>query len=153
MGSLAGEALSSHEAFPGGGSTAKFTGDVKGTLKLSRQSAGDGVVDAVVIVVTMSRIAASTIEAHAGKVIAIFCLFPGAGANEAISEDPLKDNCEQRCKPLDAWLSGNSGIWGSPVQLEQQNEVSAAGKFAEDEHRMDCVQECRGRGRWLGCSW
>ena len=36
----------------GGRSTAKFTGNVKDTLKLCRQGSGDGIVDAIVIIMT-----------------------------------------------------------------------------------------------------
>ena len=56
VGSLVGETLSSHEA-------------LKDTLKLCGQGAGNFIVGPIVLVMTMSRIAASTIESQTGKVV------------------------------------------------------------------------------------
>ena len=103
-------------------------------MKLCRQGSGDVIVDAIVLIMTMSRIAASTIESQAAKVVAIFCVFPTAGPNEAISEDPLEGyswTIVNKC--VNRLALGCREIMGFGVI---QHEGPATGKLAEDEHRI-----------------
>ena len=62
--SLAGEALSSHEALPGCGSATKSTGDVQGALEFGSRGASNVRVDPIVFKMTMARIAAPAVESR-----------------------------------------------------------------------------------------
>ena len=89
MRSLAGEALSSHEAWSRRGATTKSTSHVKSALELGRQLTENGQVDPVVFEMAMTRIAAPAVEAKAGKEVRVPRILPGARSNQAVSEDPL----------------------------------------------------------------
>ena len=72
---LAGEALSSHEVSAGGRAASKDACHVKSALELWSQSMCDVRIDPVVGVVAVTWIAASAIEAKAGKVLQIAFTF------------------------------------------------------------------------------
>ena len=89
---LAGEALSSHEVPAGGGATSKSTCHMKGALKLRGQLMCNVRVDPFVGGIIVTKIAAATAEAQAGKEVRIPCGLPRAWSNDAIRKDAAQGN-------------------------------------------------------------
>ena len=80
----------------------------------------------------MTRIAAPAVESQTGKIVRFASVFPRAGSNDAVREDPLERNW---------WAIVNEGVNGlvlgqaevlgfGVVQLEQQDKRIVAWKFA-----------------------
>ena len=80
----------------------------------------------------MTRIAAPAVESQTGKIVRFASVFPRAGSNDAVREDPLERNW---------WAIVNEGVNGlvlgqaevlrfGVVQLEQQEERIVAWTFA-----------------------
>ena len=113
---LAGKALSSHEVWAGGRAASKHACHV---------------IDPVVGVVAVTRVATSAIETKAGKIASTFT-FPRARTNDTISEDAATGNARAivdegveslRRSPLKVFGLG-------VVQLEQEKSVMAR-KFSQ----------------------
>ena len=68
---LAGEALSSHKVRAGGGATSKSTCHMKGALEFWSQPMCNVRIDPFVGGVAVTRIAAATVEAQAGKEVRV----------------------------------------------------------------------------------
>ena len=80
----------------------------------------------------MTRIAAATIEAKAGKEVGVSGVLPRARSNDAVSEDPLHRNARTVVnKGVDGLMWGPLEILGlGIVQLEEQDERVVAWKFS-----------------------
>ena len=107
---LAGEALSSHEVPAGEGAASKSTCHIKGTLKLRGQLISNVRVDPFVGGMVVTRIAAATVEAQAGKEVGVPCSLPRAWSNDAISKDALHGNKSCSCYPGLEVISEGSGL-------------------------------------------
>ena len=81
--------LPSHKGLAASLASAELRSSVEGTLKFCWEDVGDGFINSSIAVMSMSRIAAPTVEAQAGEVIAVLLMSPGAGANEAIRQDAM----------------------------------------------------------------
>ena len=133
---LAGEALSSHEVPAGGGAASKSTCHVKGTLKLRGQLICNFRVDPFVGGMVVTRIAAATVEAQAGKEVRVPCGLPRAWSNDAISKDALHGNSRTVVnKGVDGLMSGPLEVVGlGIVQLEEQDQGVMARKFSPKKY-------------------
>ena len=84
----------------------------------------------------MTRIAAATVEAQAGKEVGVPCSLPRAGSNDAISKDALHGNSRTVVnKGVDGLMWGPMEVFGlGIIQLEEQDKGFMARKFSPKKY-------------------